>query len=116
MRDDKTLVSELARELDLPHDEAELYIRALRDGGVTTVDLKSKRLAESLVARGVLIKKGSGSGYVPVHPRLALSNLFRTFEEKLTRQRKEKRLLVDKLTLELLPLHRETKDTNLRGA
>ena len=47
---------------------------------------------------------------------MAMSNLFRAYEERLTRQRKEKRLLVDKLTLELIPLlPGESKGTNASG-
>jgi hypothetical protein len=47
---------------------------------------------------------------------MALSNLFRAYEERAVRQRKEKRLLVDKLTLELIPLlPGESKGTNASG-
>lgn len=64
----------------------------------------------------MVILEAEGVAYRPVHPRMAMSNLFRAFEERAVRERKEKRLLVDRLTLELITLlPEESKGTNAGG-
>jgi hypothetical protein len=115
-RDTASLVRDIHEALEIPTEEAELYVKALTEGGLTPKDARTKDAAESLSARGMLIVDAKGEAYLAVHPRMALSNLFRAYEERAVRQRKEKRLLVDKLTLELIPLlPGETKGTNASG-
>jgi hypothetical protein len=115
-RDVGSLVKDIHEALEIPVEEAELYVNALIAGRSAPTDAKGKAVAESLSARGMLILDAKGRAYLPVHPRMALSNLFRAYEERLTRKRKEKRLLVDKLTLELIPLMPgESKGTNASG-
>ena len=107
------LAGEIREVLGIPSEEAELYVTALVEGGCYPSDLRTSAAAASLSARGMFILDSDGKTYLAVHPRLALSNLFRAYEEKALRERKEKRLLVDKLTLELIPLlPAETKGTN----
>lgn len=113
-RDVTSLVQDIHEALEVPVEEAALYVSALVRGRCAPADVKEREMAKSLSARGMLILDARGRAYLPVHPRLALSNLFRAYEERLTRQRKEKRLLVDKLTLELIPLMPgESKGTNV---
>jgi hypothetical protein len=115
-RDPSSLVHDIHEALEIPLEEAELYVSALVKGGCAPADATGKAVAESLSARGMLILDAKGRTYLPVHPRMALSNLFRAYEERLIRRRKEKRLLVDKLTLELIPLMPgESKGTNAGG-
>ena len=107
------LAGEIREVLGIPREEAELYVTALVKGGCSPSDQRTRSTAASLSARGMFILDSDGRRYLAVHPRLALSNLFRAYEEKASRERKEKRLLVDKLTLELIPLlPGETKGTN----
>lgn len=116
-RDAASLVRDIHQALGVPTEEAELYLTALKDGRCMPKDAKAKAAAESLSARGMMILDAKGKFYLAVHPRMALSNLFRTYEEKAVRERKEKRLLVDKLTLELIPLlPGESKGTNAGGS
>jgi hypothetical protein len=119
-RDPGSLVRDIHEALEIPTEEAELYVSTLIAGRCAPKDLRTKALAESLSARGMLILDAKGRSFLAVHPRMALSNLFRAYEERAARQRKEKRLLVDKLTLELIPLlPGESKGTNAgspRGA
>ena len=115
-RDPGSLVRDIHEGLDIPTEEAELYVSTLIEGRCVPRDPRTKSLAESLSARGMLILDAKGGSYLAVHPRMALSNLFRAYEERAVRQRKEKRLLVDKLTLELIPLlPGESKGTNASG-
>ena len=119
-REVAALVRDIHEALDIPAEEAELYVRTMTQGKCVPSDAKEKAVADSLAARGLFIHDARRRGFLAVHPRMALSNLFRAYEERAIRQRKEKRLLVDKLTLELIPLlPGETKGTNAsapRGA
>jgi hypothetical protein len=103
-REVEALVGDIHEALGIPSEEAELYVRALMIGQYVPADAGAKAVAESLTARGMMILDAKGRAYLPVHPRMALSNLFRAYEERAIRQRKEKRLLVDKLTLELITM------------
>jgi hypothetical protein len=115
-RDRRALVEDLHEQLGLSMEEAELYVSTLVEGRSKASAPGAGKAAESLSARGMLILDAKGGSYLAVHPRLALSNLFRAYEERLVRQRKEKRLFVDRLTLELLPLlPGESKGTNASG-
>ena len=112
-RDLESLSRDIHQTLDIPMKEAELYLETLRQGICVPRDPATRDRARSLAARGVLILGARGESYLPLHPRLALSNLFRVYEETVTRQRKERRLRVDRLTLELIPLMPgESKGTN----
>jgi hypothetical protein len=115
-RDSASLVRDIHEALEIPTEEAELYVSTLMEGSCVPRDARTKAAAESLSARGMMILDAKGGSYLAVHPRMALSNLFRAYEERAARQRKEKRLLVDKLTLELIPLlPGESKGTNASG-
>ncbi len=111
-----SLAQQVHEVLEIPVEEAELYVSALIKGRYVPADAGAKAVAESLSARGMLILDAKGGSYLAVHPRMAISNLFRAYEERMTRQRKEKRLVVDRITLELIPLMPgETKGTNASG-
>lgn len=115
-RDPRSLVLEIHEGLEIPLEEAELYVSTLMEGGCTPKNSRAKAVAESLAARGMLILDAKGRAYLAVHPRMALSNLFRAYEEKAVRQRRERRLFVDRLTLELITLlPGESKGTNASG-
>lgn len=110
------MVKEIHESLEIPLEEARLYVTTLMEGGWAPKDAGDKAAAASLAARGMLILDAKGGAYLAVHPRMALSNLFRAYEERAVRERKEKRLLVDRLTLELIPLSAsESKGTNASG-
>jgi hypothetical protein len=115
-RDADSLVRDIHHALGIPEEEARLYFRTLVEGGLAPADKRENELAASLSARGMLILDSKGGSYLAVHPRMALSNLFRVYEERMVRERKEKRLIVDRLTLELIPLiPGESKRTNAGG-
>jgi hypothetical protein len=114
-RGGKELLDAMSAELEITREEAGLYLRALTEGRLRPSG-SDKVLAEGLAARGMLIVEARGGAFLPVHPRLALSNLFRAYEERMIRARKERRLAVDRLTLELIPLYEHSKGRNDGGA
>ena len=103
IRDVKSITDRLTNELGLSEAEAAIYVRAIEIGGVQSSD--DAAATESLLARGMLIQSSDEKVYLAVHPRLALSNLFRSYQEKLVAEMREKRRVVDRLTLELIPAY-----------
>ena len=101
MRDEASVDHRLTAELGLTKAEAETYLRAVKDGGIG----REEGASGSLHARGMLIEAADEKVYLPVHPRLAISNLFRSFPDRTSAQMKAKRRMADKLTLELIPAY-----------
>jgi len=101
IRDEGSVVQRLTLELGLTRAEAETYLRVLRDGSMPIGD----RAARPLFARGMVIRSSDEKVYLPVHPRLAISNLFRSFPDRTSAPMKAKRRMADKLTLELIPAY-----------
>lgn len=99
IRDEESVVERMMSYFGLSSDEAKTYLRALKEGSV------ERGTVETLVARGMLIASGDEKVYLPVHPRLALSNLFRSRGDRTSPEMRERRRLVDKLTLELVPAY-----------
>jgi hypothetical protein len=115
-RSGKELLEAVTAELEMTHEEAELYVAALTGGRLRPSTKGERAVADDLMAKGMFILEARGGAYLPVHPRLALSNFFRAYEERMIRKRKEKRLAIDRLTLELIPLYEDSKDRNHGGA
>jgi hypothetical protein len=115
-----SLARDIQEALGIPSGEAELYVKTVLGGPLAPVDEETKETARALSARGMFILDAKGERYLAVHPRMALSNLFRAYEERAVRERKERRLVVDRITLELMALiPEESKSTNAgdtRGA
>ena len=105
IRDEASVLRRLVEYLGLPEGEAKLYLDALKEGSVREGDVRP------LLARGMLIRSSDEKVYLPVHPRLALSNLFRSRSDKGSAEMREKRKLVDKLTLELVPVYEARRGT-----
>ena len=99
IRDEASVVQRLTGYFGLSDGEAATYLKALKEGWVREGEVKS------LLARGMLIRSADEKVYLPVHPRLALSNLFRSRGDRASAEMREKRKLIDKLTLELIPTY-----------
>ena len=100
MRDEEDVLARLGAETGLSRDEAMLYLKLLRDGGVPASEGASK-----LLEKGMAIVSGDGKRVVPVHPRLGIANQYRTWREAMVREIGERRMRVDRLILELIPLY-----------
>ena len=101
-RDEEDVLRRLGTEAGLTRDEALLYLRLLRQGQVPASE--SPR-ASRLLEKGMAIVSGDGARIVPVHPRLGVANQYRTWREAMVREINERRMRVDSLILELIPLY-----------
>ncbi len=102
IRDEGDVVARLGSEVGLSHEDATLYIKLLREGNVPVAE---RRRAERLLDKGMAIVSGDGKRIIPVHPRLGIANNYRTWREAMVREINERRMRVDKLILELIPVY-----------
>ncbi len=101
----------LVSEVGLTKEEALLYLRLLKDG---SLPLSSRGGAtEKLEAEGMLILSGDGKRLIPVHPRLAVANHYRTWRERMVREINERRMRVDRLILELIPVYEAAMEKSM---
>ena len=108
LRDENEVLKRLGTEVELSKKEAQAYLKLLKEGSVP-----AKRMSpeiEKLMKRGMVILSGDNSRFIPVHPRLAVANHFRTWREELVREINQRRMRVDKLILELIPLYEAVSD------
>ena len=102
IRDEEDVVSRLGTEVGLSHEDAVLYIRLLQEGQLPASETGR---AARLLDRGMAIVSGDGRRVIPVHPRLGIANHYRTWREAMVREINERRMRVDKLILELIPVY-----------
>lgn len=105
------LVGLLVSELGLTPEEARGYVSILKSGSLRR--RKEDNVAASLESKGMIILSGDDKEFIPLHPRLAVSNGFRTWRERMVREINEKRVRVDKLTLQLIPLYEAATEKRL---
>ncbi len=102
IRDEEGVLKRLGVDAGLSRNEASLYLRLLQEG-----QIPSSREAEAatLLERGMAIISGDGKRIIPVHPRLGIANHYRTWREAMVKEISERRMRVDRLILELIPLY-----------
>ncbi len=111
LRDEESVIGRLGSEIELGREEAVLYLRILREGGIPKAE--KNRSTEVLLSRGMILLSGDGSRFIALHPRLGVANYFRTYQERVTRELRERRMRVDKLILELIPVYEATTEKKL---
>jgi hypothetical protein len=111
LRDEESVVRRLGSEIELGREEAMLYLKILREGGIPKAE--RNRATEVLLSRGMILLSGDGSRFIALHPRLGVANHFRTYQERVTRELRERRMRVDKLILELIPVYEATTEKRL---
>ena len=96
------VIGRLGTEAGLSREDALLYLKLLKSGHVPSSQEKKH---SALLARGMAIISGDGKRIVPVHPRLGIANYYRTWREAMVREMNERRMRVDRLILELIPVY-----------
>lgn len=110
--DEKAVLAALRRELGLSEDEASLYLKIVRGKSVPRRS-KTPEL-QKLLDEGMVILSGDNRRFIPVHPRLAVANHYRTWREAMIREIGERRMRVDKIILELIPLYEAAMEKKAR--
>jgi hypothetical protein len=113
LRGEAETIRRLQEEIGLGRDEALLYMKLLKDGSLP-LSARGAGL-ERLEAEGMLILSGDGRRFIPVHPRLAIANHYRTWRERMVREINDRRMRVDRLILELIPLFEAATEKRMAG-
>jgi hypothetical protein len=111
-RDEDDVIGRLGTEVGLSREDAALYLKLLREGHI---DARESAKAATLLNKGMAIVSGDGKRIIPVHPRLGIANHYRAWREAMVREINERRMRVDKLILELIPVYEaamEKRSTN----
>ncbi len=101
-RDEAEIIGQLVSEAGLAEEDAALYLKLLHLGHLPVSESKRAAL---LLDRGMAIVSGDGKRVIPVHPRLGVANYYRTWREGMVREINERRMRVDKLILQLIPVY-----------
>ncbi len=112
LRDEEDVLKRLGEETGLPRKETALYLELLRRGHIPSSESGS---ASKLLEKGMAIVSGDGKRIIPVHPRLGIANQYRTWREAMVREINERRMRVDRLILELIPLYEAATEKNMGG-
>jgi len=112
VRDEGDVVARLGSEVGLSREDALLYLKLLQEGDIP---ISERRKTERLLDRGMAIVSGDGKRIIPVHPRLGIANNYRTWREAMVREINERRMKVDKLILELIPVYEAAMEKNMGG-
>ncbi len=110
IRDEAEVVSRLGTEVGLSEDDARLYLRLLSQGHIPASESTK---ASRLLGGGMAIVSGDGKRIIPVHPRLGIANHYRTWREAMVREINERRMRVDRLILELIPVYEAATEKNM---
>jgi hypothetical protein len=110
-KESEEVVGMLAEEVGLSLEEATLYVKILKEG---SFPLRRKGEVQTLTDKGMLIVAGDNSKLIPVHPRLAVANSYRTWREEMVREINERRMRVDKLILKLIPVYEGAMEKRLK--
>ena len=111
LRDEEDVLKRLEAEADLNQKEARTYLDLLKSGSLPAEEKPPE--VEKLVKLGMAILSGDNSRFIPVHPRLAVANQFRTWREKLVKDINDRRMRVDRLILELIPVYEAVNEKKL---
>jgi len=117
--DEFELVDTLEKQFGLPRDETRAYLHLLKVGsltidqvaelfGITANDAGS--LLERMVSRGLIIRGSSTPpSFVPLHPRMTLTNIFKLYEKEVVQGLRNRRATVDRVVNMLTPIYEERK-------
>jgi hypothetical protein len=112
MRDVADVIGRLGSEVGLSQADAVLYLKLLREGHL---DAEESAKAATLLGKGMAIVSGDGKRIIPVHPRLGIANHYRTWREAMVREINERRMRVDRLILELIPVYEAAMEKKTGG-
>lgn len=112
VEDKGDVVRRLGTEAGLSEKEAMLYLKLLEEGSLPA--MSDSEETRKLKERGMAILSGDGKRIIPVHPRLGIANYYRTWRENMVREINERRMRIDKLILELIPVYEAAMEKRMR--
>src|SRR5207253_1650977 len=124
--DEGQIAELLSRQFNLPTEETQAYLKLLDTSDLTLEELakevnlsegEMKTLVASMLERGLIIEAtGTPKRYTPLHPRMTLTNLFRSESLNSSHANSTYRLKRLKLTLSsLIPQTSRSKSWRKRS-
>lgn len=114
------IIKQMTTQLELTQEESELYLLLVGRRSMTIPEISRslsisqgdmEEAAGALLRKGLIIEHpGTGRSYSALHPRMALSNVFKTFEADMMTKIRQKRTVADRLAAALIPIFEERKD------
>jgi sugar-specific transcriptional regulator TrmB len=117
--DEKELIELLERQFEIKPIETRAYLRLLEGHDMTLHELASAlgiplaetlALMERMLSSGLVIRAtGSESRFVPLHPRMTMTNIFKVYEKRVVDTLRDHRATVDRVVNLLTPIYEERK-------
>jgi sugar-specific transcriptional regulator TrmB len=107
----------LETQFSLPEKEALAYLKLVETRSMSLKDIagsigidqpEASMLVRSMLSRGLIIEgPGPSSTFIPLHPRMMLTNLFKIYEKDVVGALRERRATVDRVVNLLTPVYEE---------
>jgi len=111
LRDEADVLKRIREETGVDEQEGGLYLELLTEGSIPS---RRTPEAKALMDKGMAILSGDGKRIIPVHPRLGIANQYRTWREAKVKEINDRRMRVDRLILELIPLYEAATEKKTR--
>ncbi len=115
--DQREIAVLLKAQFGLPESEALVYLKLVetREMGLDGIAKhmvmsmnEVAQIAKSMVIRGLIIEApGKEATFIALHPRMMLTNLFKTYEKEIVGSLRERRATIDKVVVLLTPVFEE---------
>ncbi len=117
--DENELADLLERHFDIKPLETRAYLRLLESRDMTPHELalelgiplaETQALMERMLSSGLVIRApGSETRFVPLHPRMTMTNIFKVYEKRLVDTLRDHRATADRVVNMLIPIYEERK-------
>ena len=116
---EQELADTLHASFQLPREETLAYLRLLYSQSLTGEEIASalemstketELLLAKMVERGLIIRTaGNPQKFTALHPRMTLTNLFKTYEREVVQGLRSRRATADRVVNLLTPIYEERK-------
>ena len=107
----------LQAQFSLPESETLAYLKLVETRDLALPDIAAclgisendtSAVVRSMVSRGLIIEAtGTPQRFVPLHPRMMLTNLFKVYEADVVKALRERRATVDRVVNILTPVYED---------
>jgi sugar-specific transcriptional regulator TrmB len=115
--DEREIARLLETQFSLPAIETLAYLKLLETHDMTLKNIatalgiserEASSLMQSMVSKGLIIESPrTPLGFAALHPRMTLTNLFKTYEKEVVLGLRERRATVDRIVNLLTPIYEE---------
>ncbi len=119
--DNNEIANLLEQQFKLPKLETLAYLRILEGKRMGVHELSEtlgiseaemREVLQTMTSRGLVIVAHSPSeGYVALHPRMTMTNIFKIYEKEVVQSLRDRRATVDRIVNLLTPIYEETLST-----